>query len=125
MGDLYERRQVTARREHTCHLCGQTVPAGIRYVREKWFYDGFDEVKRHIHCDALLDEYLKSDYYNGCEWDDDGVWEWIRDRCLDLCGNDMREDCTKNPFSCVRMVASITNVNSRKAAEDSLRDSVI
>ena len=121
MSDLYERRQVTANRPHKCHLCGETIPAGVLYIREKWRDDGFHEIKRHIHCDALLDEFFKSDWYSmGDEYTDDEVWEWIRDKCLELCGHDEREDCIDNPFSCERMIDIITNINSRRAAVESL-----
>lgn len=123
MNDLYERRQIVARRQHKCHLCGGNIPPGVWYIREKWHDDGFHEVARHIHCDALLDEYFKSDAYSmGDEYTDDEVWEWARDRCLELCGYDEREDCIDNPFSCENMIVSITNINSRNAALDSLQD---
>ena len=126
MSDLYERRQVTARRQHKCHLCGAAIPAGVWYIREKWLDDGFVEIKRHIHCDALLDEFFKSNAYStGDEYTDDEVWEWIRERCLDVCSETERLDCCNNPFSCFRMIASIPNENSRNAAEHSLRDSKI
>jgi len=118
MSDLFERRQVTAHRPHKCHLCGEAIPAGVDYIREKWRDDGFHEIKRHIHCDALLDEYLSSDSFIG-EYYDDDVWEWIRDKCLELCGRDKREDCESNPYSCERMIGTIRNVNSREAAYDS------
>lgn len=119
MSDLYERRQVTANRPHKCHLCGETIPAGVDYIREKWRDDGFHEIKRHIHCDALLDEYFSSDSFFG-EYFDNEVWDWIREKCLDLCGYDEFEDCIDNPFSCEGMIGTITNVNSRRAAFDSL-----
>lgn len=120
MATLYERRQVTARRPHKCHLCGETIPPGVQYIREKWRDDGFHEVKRHVHCDALLDEYLNEYFFCGGEYTDDEVWEWIRDKCLELCGYDEREDCERNPFSCERMIGIITNINSRRAAVESL-----
>ena len=119
MADLYERRMVTARRPHKCHLCGLTIPEGHEYIREKWRDDGFCEVKRHIHCDALLDEFLSSDSFVG-EYYDDDVWEWIREKCLDLCGYEGREDCIDNPFACEQMIDTISNLNSRKAALESL-----
>ena len=121
MSDLYERRQVTAHRPHKCHLCSETIPPGACYIREKWRDDGFREVKRHIHCDALLDKFFESNYNRmGDEYSDDEVWDWIRDKCLELCGADWRLDCEYNPYSCERMIRSITNINSRKAAEASL-----
>lgn len=119
MATLYERRQVTANRPHKCHLCGEAIPPGVVYIREKWRDDGFHEVKRHIHCDALLDEFLSGNSFVG-EYYDDEVWEWIRDRCMELCGGDKREDCECNPYSCERMIESITNINSRLAAVESL-----
>ena len=122
MATLYERRQVTARRPHKCHLCGETIPPGVWYIREKWRDDGFVEIKRHVHCDALLDEFFKSAAYStGDEYTDDEVWEWIRDRCLELCGGNKRVDCERNPYSCERMIESIKNINSRNAAMDSIR----
>lgn len=124
MAELYERRQVTANRPHKCHLCGETIQPGVVYIREKWHDDGFNEVKRHIHCDALLDEFLDDNSFTS-EYSDDEVWEWIRDRCLELCGGDMREECENNPFSCGCMIESIKNINSRKAAEvsaEAMRD---
>lgn len=121
MSDLYERRQVTARRQHKCHLCGAAIPAGVWYIREKWRDDGFHEIKRHIHCDALLDEFFKSEYYSmGDEYSDDEVWDWIRDKCLEQCGYEKRCDCDENPFACPHMIERITNVNSREAAKESL-----
>lgn len=108
MAELYERRQVTAHRPHKCHLCGETIPPGVQYIREKWKDDGFQEIKRHIHCDALLDEFFNSNMYSmGDEYTDDEVWEWIRDRCLDICGADVRDLCMGNPFSCKKIIATI------------------
>lgn len=126
MSELYERRQVMARRPHKCHLCGEAVPPGVRYIREKWKDDGFAEIHRHIHCDALLDEFFKSPHYgSGYEYTDDEVWEWIRDeKCGSLCETEARDDCMGNPFSCPKVISSIGNINSRKAAEESLRDSM-
>lgn len=123
MAELYERRQVTAHRPHKCHLCGETIPPGVQYIREKWKDDGFHEIHRHIHCDALLDEYLNEYFFCGGEYTDDEVWEWIREKCLELCGWDKREDCECDPFSCEHIISGIANINSRKAAEESLRDS--
>ena len=123
MTELYERRQVTAHRPHKCHLCGKIISMGVQYIREKWKDDGFQEIKRHIHCDALLDEYFKSEMYSmGDEYTDDEVWEWIRDKCLDVCGVEARKDCETNPFSCMEIIATIENINSRKAAEESVRE---
>lgn len=125
MAELYEQRQVTARRPHKCHLCGQKIPPGVWYIREKWKDDGFHEIHRHIHCDALLDEFFKSAHYgNGYEYTEDEVWEWIRDeKCGTLCRTEERDDCDANPFACPRVIQSIANINSRRAAEESLRDS--
>lgn len=121
MADLYERRQMTARRPHKCHLCGETIPPGVWYIREKWRDDGFREIKRHVHCDALLDEFFRSNYYcMGDEYTDDEVWEWIREKCEELCGSEKRWGCEENPYSCERMINTIENINSRKAAEESL-----
>ena len=123
MAKLYERRQVKANRPHKCHLCGKIIPSGVCYIREKWKDDGFNEIKRHIHCDALLGEFFESNYYSmGDEYTDDEVWEWIRDKCLELCGSDGRWDCEHNPFSCERMIGSITNIASRNAAMESMRE---
>ena len=127
MAELYERRQVTAHRSHKCHLCGEAIHPGVQYIREKRKDDGFQEIKRHIHCDALLDEFFKSNMYSmGDEYTDDEVWEWIRDeKCGRLCETEARDDCMDNPFSCQKVIASIENVNSRQAAEESLKDSKI
>ena len=124
MSDLFERKQITAKRPHKCHLCGETIPPGVHYIREKWRDDGFQEIHRHIHCDALLDEYFKSNHYgSGYEYTEDEVWEWIRDeKCGTLCGTEERDDCTCNPFPCQKVIASIENINSRKAAMESVRD---
>lgn len=124
MAELYERRQVRAKRPHKCHLCGETILPIDWYIREKWKDDGFHEIHRHIHCDALLDEFFKSNMYSmGDEYTDDEVWEWVRDKCLDVCGADGRNDCLQNPFSCTKIIATIENINSRRAAVESLRDS--
>ncbi len=53
-------RQMEAKREYVCHVCGRKIFRGQEYIREKWreYLDGkpvgWRTEMRHIHCDAML-----------------------------------------------------------------------
>lgn len=83
MLDFSERRQTQARKRHKCHICGKAILPGCEYIHEKQKYDGrFFDLKRHLHCDAILDAYL--DGSSESEYSDDAVWDFVSDICGEL-----------------------------------------
>ena len=97
MSDIYTEWQIKARKRHTCHLCGRSIKRGSEYIRVKWYDDGFQEVARHIHCDALLQTTL-DELTDPTSFDADEVTEILRDTCVDLhnkgiCADEDYEHC--------------------------------
>ena len=94
MLELYEKKQQKARKRHRCHICGKAILPGCEYIHEKQKYDGeFNDLKRHLHCDAILDAYL--DVSSESEYSDDEVQEFVSDICGELFA---KWQCTEGDY---------------------------
>ena len=64
MNEFYCRRTHTAKKQHTCNCCWDTIPVGEKYHYISGKYDGvFFVQKIHIECHDLFDAlYDKLDY---------------------------------------------------------------
>lgn len=50
--DVWDERRVTARKQHTCHECGETIEPGDEYVRIGSLFDGsWETFKICEYCD--------------------------------------------------------------------------
>ena len=97
--DRVEQRK--ARKKYACQLCGKPILCGAEYIYESLKYDGnIATLRRHIHCDALLDVVLPRLPDTG-EYSDEAVTEELRDTCAALhekgvcegADYDVCEDC--------------------------------
>lgn len=131
MLEFDRNEQRTARRNHICQLCRKPILRGNEYIYESQKYDGkINTYKRHIHCDALLDAFLKSDWFDGQEYTDDEVHEWLCDQCNILfhhgkCSEeDYYEKCDmEGCFECELVQEKVlTKPEIFRAAKQSARD---
>lgn len=102
MVEIQSIKQIKARKPYMCHLCGGRILAGNQYILEKYKDpNGFHTVKRHIHCDAILDVYNQK--YN-CEefYHDEEVAETLwQEVCRNICDETQQEECSLSDlFSC-------------------------
>lgn len=107
MLEFYREREATARKIHFCDACGDMIGSGHRYNRTTAKYDGdFFDIKRHLECAAIVNVYCGVIDEN--EYDPDDVRNWIReDVCCDLCTEEERDDCLRNPFLCPKVLAKL------------------
>lgn len=128
--DRWEQRK--ARKRHICHLCHKPILRGVEYIYQTQKYDGsIQTLKRHIHCDALLDEVLANPKLMGWagEYTDDEVAEELREVCAVLhnygeCTEDDYEQCgNRDCFACYLVQrAVLKNPVKLRAAEQSVKD---
>ncbi len=130
MLEFSRTEQRKARKDHKCDVCGKPILKGREYVFVSQKYDGeINTFHQHIHCDALLEAYLASDWYDGDEYSLDEVWEWLSDLCNDLyhegkCSEeDYEENCDKERcFECPLIFEKVLKPEIRRAAEQDVRD---
>lgn len=123
MLEFSERSQTRARKRHMCHICGKAILPGCEYIHEKQKYDGeFHDLKRHLHCDAILDAYLNDRGEN--EYSDDEVFEYLSDICGELFAKwicpeeDYYEKCDKDRcFECPLIFKRLLNPSIVAAME--------
>lgn len=94
MFDLQNIEQRKARKRYKCHLCGKPILPGNQYVYETFKGDnGFQTLRRHIHCDAMLDYYNQElnfdEYYNDNEATET-LWDEL---CKAICDEKQRDEC--------------------------------
>ena len=121
--EFYDCIQRKSRKRHKCHLCGKDILPGREYIIFKWRDEnGFHELRRHIHCDAILEVYLGRwcvDYI----YDDDDVKQAIDEEvCQKICGYDVWEDCDANNFWCEKCQKHILDPTKLRAAIQSVKD---
>ena len=84
MGDFYDERRVTARKEHRCFHCGGEIPIGLRYVYICGVYcSDFFIVKSHVNCNDLLQIIL--DESGDDEFDSDTVITHLHETMCSEC----------------------------------------
>lgn len=119
--------QRKARKKYKCQLCGKPIFPGKEYIYETFKGDdGFQTLRRHIHCDAMLDVYnreLNFDEY----YDEREVTETLWDElCKQLCDEDQRDECRMVDLYgcelCQNKLLGEYAPNMLGAAKDSVRD---
>lgn len=105
MSDFHSSRTSTARKPHTCSLCGQEIPKGENYARStgKWCGDFYNNYF-HLSCQDLVQEYIGLTFGEE-EWSSDWIHDWLYDECCRSCPN--KEDCKLNIFRCDRVLDQI------------------
>jgi hypothetical protein len=56
----------TARKEHRCHLCGESIGTGERYLRRTGITEGlgFGSFPMHVECEQATHDWDQSDWEN-------------------------------------------------------------
>ena len=129
MLELTRREQRTARKRHRCHLCGKPILPKAEYICEVQKYDGdFNTLRRHIHCDVLLDCVMPEFSIAG-EYTDDEVTEILRDTCAALhergvCEDEWYEQCEdRDCYGCFFVQeALVGDADKLLAAQVSVRE---
>lgn len=126
MQEFYNIKQVKARKQYECQLCRASILPGREYVLEKMKIDGeFYTLRRHIHCDAILQVYIDKYCYEDC-YDDEDVSDTIRrEVCWKICGNDQEDECSmipSRPYSCEICLKKMLNPSVLGAAVQSVLD---
>ena len=94
--------QRKARKRYICQLCGKAILPGRQYIYETFKGDnGFETLRRHIHCDALLDVYNSKynfdEYYDEREVNET-LWDEV---CKTICNEEQRDECDmEDLYSC-------------------------
>lgn len=101
MLEFYTSTCHTARKRHTCLLCGEDIEIGERYLRESGKYEGeFFDSCYHLECDDIITRYCRE--MDEDEWDPDAIWEWLNDRYCRECdhGENKDDDCPFSVMTC-------------------------
>ena len=96
-------RQVRARRDHTCCVCQGTIHKGHEYIvnkRQAISGDGWEERKRHIHCDALLRFYAEKMGYDPENVGHHEMRQFVRYLCDYEHIKGFHNRCGHNGFTC-------------------------
>ena len=104
MSDFHSFRISTARKPHTCSLCGQEISKGEHYARwtGKWCGDLYNQYF-HLSCCDLVQEYATS--FGEEEWSADWIHDWLYDECCRSCSS--KEDCELDVFRCDKVLNQI------------------
>lgn len=116
--------QYRARKDYKCDLCGKTICKGRQYVYEvQKFYGDLQEIRRHIHCDALLDAYLCET--GADEYTADSVSDYACDLVCSGCQFGQEDECDKTPcFSCEIVHKALLTPTMLNAARQSVRENM-
>jgi hypothetical protein len=116
--------QYRARKDYQCDLCRETIRKGREYIYEVQKFDGFlQELRRHIHCDALLSACL--DATGEYEYDADGIACDIDELVCDACEYARDDECDKAPcFSCEIVQEALLTPTMLAAARQSVRENM-
>lgn len=130
--DFDKTEQRMARKRHVCHLCHRPIQRGTEYICQTQKYNGSILVlKRHIHCDALLEAVLADPKLMGWagEYTDDEVTEELREVCAELhshgeCTEEDYERCgNRDCYACYLVQSAVLKDSAiLRAAEQSVRD---
>lgn len=105
-----KRRQLVARKDHTCCICGKTIGKKREYICVHQRIapgTGWAEQKRHIHCDALLRLYAEEHEIDPAAVDTDMLREWLKAACEAECtlGSALcPAQCEANRFACGQII---------------------
>lgn len=96
MIEVQSIKQRKARKQYSCQLCGKPILKGCQYIFESFKGDnGFETLRRHIHCDAMLDVYNREYNADADEYyDEREVTETLWDElCKQICDEEQRDEC--------------------------------
>ena len=102
MRDFYERRQHKARKPHICGLCSRPILPRCEYVLTKGTFDGkFYEYKAHIHCDAIIEDYVNDPMHDGYFGAEELIEQYTRKACS-ACPErgEYDDECEVDPLFC-------------------------
>lgn len=104
MSDFYSFRISTARKPHTCSLCGQEIPKGETYARRtgKWCGDFYSNYF-HLSCQDLVEKYCYESREE--EWYDYCIYDWLYEECCMNCSK--KDECESNVFRCDKVLNQI------------------
>lgn len=104
MSDFYSFRISTARKPHTCSLCGQEIPKGETYARRtgKWCGDFYSNYF-HLSCQDLVEKYCYESREE--EWYDYWIYDWLYEECCMNCSK--KDECESNVFRCDKVLNQI------------------
>ena len=124
MVDIQRIEQKKARKRYECQLCGKPILPGNQYIHETFKGDeGFRTLRRHIHCDAMLNaynsEYNFDEYYD--EWEvTETLWDEL---CKQICDEDQRDECDMcDLYGCQLCQEKLLQPSILGAAKESVRD---
>lgn len=73
-------------------MCGRNILTGAEYVYECQKFNGeILQMRRHIHCDAMLEAYFDAEQPD--EYGESEVHEWVCDRSCNGCPHADSGDC--------------------------------
>lgn len=125
--EFQSRRQRKARKRYECHLCGKAILPGCEYIHESYKQNEgmIVTLKRHIHCDAILDAYNEK-FNTESYYDEEEVLQTIwSEVCKNLCDEEQEEDCLSDPccvFSCELCQKELLKQPALGAAIQSVKD---
>ena len=124
MTEVISREQRKARKQHECHLCGKSILPECEYIHETYKGDnGFVTLRRHIHCDAMLDAY-NSEYNPEEDYDEREVTETLwSELCKQLCDDQQLDECNMDDlYGCELCQRKLLPPSVLGAAKQSVKD---
>ena len=124
MIEVQNIEQRKARKQYECHLCGKAIFPGRQYIYETFKGDnGFETLRRHIHCDAMLDmynsEYNPEEYYIDYEVTET-LWDEL---CKQICNEDQLDKCSMSDlYACELCQSKLLRPSILRAAIQSVKD---
>lgn len=127
---MFEVQNITqrkARKKYKCQLCGKPIFPGKEYIYETFKGDeGFQTLRRHIHCDAMLSVYNTELNYDEYYDEREATNTLYGELCEQLCDEDQREEChTVDLYGCELCQNKLLGEYAPHmlgAAKDSVRD---
>lgn len=123
MSDFCERRQHRARKPHVCELCNRPILPGCEYILVKGKVEGqFSSYKAHIHCDAIIEDYVNDSMYDGYFDTEEMVEQYIRKACSGcLERGEYDDECEVDPLFCEKAAQRALHPTVLAAAIESIR----
>ncbi len=108
MMEFYDERSLTAKKQHTCELCGQEIKPGERYFREtgKWCGEFFSRAL-HEHCHFMEVEYC-AEVDNEFTWTE--IMEYVADVYCRKCPHHPSHDDLPDWTDCNRIVTDCPRI---------------
>lgn len=123
MSDFCNRRQHKAKKPYACELCNRPILPGCEYVFVKGKTEGrFSSYKAHIHCDAIIEDYLTSPMYDGYFDTEEMVEQYVHKACSNCPERgEYDNECEVDPLFCEKAVQRTLHPTVIAAAIESIR----